>query len=343
MLLRNFFIWLSTKKRVTSAIARYGMRYGFAQRFVAGETLAAAMGPATELGRSGRRVILNLLGENVETPEDARRARDSYIEMLDTLARSEQDGNISIKLTQLGLDFDRELCVSLAQEIAAAAAAMGRTIEIDMEGSPYVTPTLDIFEQVHGQHGNAGVAIQAYLRRSEADIRRLAEVKPARAAALQVPAAPAGSPGFASQKGAALPKVRLVKGAYLEPASVAFQKKSEVDANYRKLLDQLLAPTGPNGSARFFTAVGTHDPLLIDYACEKIARQELSPEVYEFQMIYGIRRDLQQQLFDRGQPLRVYVPFGTAWCPYFMRRLAERPANMWFVVRSLFAERKSAK
>lgn len=357
MVLRNFFIWLSTKKRVTSVIARYGMRYGFAQRFVAGETLAAAMGPATELGRAGRRVILNLLGENVETPQDARRARDTYIEMLETLARAGLDGNISIKLTQLGLDFDHELCVSLAQEIAGAAVALGRTIEIDMEGSSYVTPTLDIFEQVQRQHGNAGVAIQAYLRRSETDIERLSEVRPAQAAALQVPGTPAapaglsgpsrstgptGSAGFAGKKGAALPKVRLVKGAYLEPASIAFQKKGEVDANYRKLLDQLLAPAGANGSARFFTAIGTHDPALIDYACEKIARQELSADVYEFQMIYGIRRDLQQQLFDRGQPLRVYVPFGTAWCPYFMRRLAERPANVWFVLRSLFAERKSA-
>src|SRR5665213_486049 len=339
MLLRSFFFWLSTKKSVTSAIARYGMRYGFAQRFVAGETLAAAMGPAADLGRAGRRVILNLLGENVDTAQDARSARDTYIEMLDALDRASLDGNIAIKLTQLGLDFDPGLCASLAQEIAAAAAAVSRTVEIDMEGSAYVTRTLDIFEQVYLRHGNAGVAIQAYLRRSEDDIERLANLRHAPAAIDPAPATAAGS----GPSGTALPKVRLVKGAYLEPSSLAFQKKSEVDENYRKLFDRLLTPAGDKGSSRFVTAVATHDPALVDYACDKIARQGLTSGAYEFQMIYGIRRDLQQKLFDRGQPLRVYVPFGTAWCPYFMRRLSERPANLWFVLRSLFAERKRAR
>ncbi len=173
MILRNFFFWLSTKKSVTAAIARHGMRYGFAQRFVAGETLDEALVAAGELCRSGRRVILNLLGENVETPDDARRACDTYIEMLAAIERAGLDANISIKLTQLGLDFDQELCLSLAQEIAGAALRMQRTIEIDMESSPYVSRTLDIFEQVHTRNGNAGVAVQAYLRRSEADIESL--------------------------------------------------------------------------------------------------------------------------------------------------------------------------
>ncbi len=173
MILRNFFFWLSTKKSVTAAIARHGMRYGFAQRFVAGETLDEALVAAGELCRSGRRVILNLLGENVETADDARRARDTYIEMLAAIERAGLDANISIKLTQLGLDFDRELCLSLAQEIAGAALRMQRTIEIDMESSPYVSRTLDIFEQVYTRNGNAGVAVQAYLRRSEADIESL--------------------------------------------------------------------------------------------------------------------------------------------------------------------------
>ncbi len=348
MLLRKFFFWLSTKKRAMSIIARYGMRYGFAQRFVAGETLQSAMGPATELGRAGRRVILNLLGENVETAEDARRARDTYIEMLHALDRAGLDGNIAIKLTQLGLDFDRELCASLTQEIAAAAGALQRTIEIDMEGSRYVDVTLDIFRQVQSVHGNAGVAIQAYLRRSESDIEKLAEVGVAQTSGRRRAGSPPASrisEDSAESSAAmdmALPKVRLVKGAYLEPPSIAFAKKSDVDANYRTLLDRLLIPTSVHGRPRFFTAIGTHDPALIDHACETIARHTLTADVYEFQMIYGIRRDLQQQLVDRGQPLRVYVPFGIAWCPYFMRRLAERPANMWFVLRSLFAERKRA-
>ena len=331
MILRNFFFWLSTKKSVTAAIARHGMRYGFAQRFVAGETLDEALVAAGELCRSGRRVILNLLGENVETADDARRARDTYIEMLAAIERAGLDANISIKLTQLGLDFDRELCLSLAQEIAGAALGMQRTIEIDMESSPYVSRTLDIFEQVHTRNGNAGVAVQAYLRRSEADIESLG-----RLALGDRRASPATSTPL-------LPKIRLVKGAYLEPASVAFQKKTEVDANYQKLLDRLLERDGQNGRPRFFAAIATHDPRLVQHASDKIAQFSLLPDVYEFQMIYGIRRDLQQQVFEQGHPLRVYVPFGTAWCPYFMRRLAERPANLWFVLRSLFAERKNPK
>lgn len=328
MILRNFFFWLSTKKSVTAAIARHGMRYGFAQRFVAGETLDEALVAAGELCRSGRRVILNLLGENVETPDDARRACVTYIEMLAAIERAGLDANISIKLTQLGLDFDQELCLSLAQEIAGAALRMQSTIEIDMESSPYVSRTLDIFEQVHMRNGNAGVAVQAYLRRSEADIESLGR----RALGDR-----------SSARSTPLPKIRLVKGAYLEPAAVAFQKNTEVDANYQKLLDRLLEPDGQNGRPRFFTAIATHDPRLVQHARDKIARFSLLPDVYEFQMIYGIRRDLQQQVFERGHPLRVYVPFGTAWFPYFMRRLAERPANLRFVLRSLFAERHRSK
>ena len=172
--------------------------------------------------------------------------------------------------------------------------------------------------------------MQAYLRRSEADIESLGRL------ALGDRASPAPSTP-------PLPKIRLVKGAYLEPASVAFQKKTEVDANYQKLLDRLLEPDGPNGRPRFFTAIATHDPRLVQHASDRIAQFSLLPDVYEFQMIYGIRRDLQQQVFERGHPLRVYVPFGAAWFPYFMRRLAERPANLWFVLRSLFAERQRSK
>jgi proline dehydrogenase len=308
-LLRNLIFWLSTKKRITDAIARHGMRRGFARRFVAGETLAEAIGPSTELCRAGRRVSLNQLGENVVSPEEARQSRDSYIATLEALDRTGLDGNISIKLTQLGLDLDRELCLSLSQEIAARAQALGRTIEIDMESSAYTDTTIEIFEAVYRQHGNAGLAIQAYLRRSQSDLEHLA---------------PLGA------------KVRLVKGAYREPAAVAFQRKGEVDANYRRLLDRLLRP-GADGC--FLAAIGTHDPELVAYACEKVREYGVPRERYEFQMLLGIRRDLQRQVFAEGHPLRVYVPWGTAWCPYFMRRLAERPANLLFVLRSLVAER----
>lgn len=312
-MLRNLILWLSTKKRVTDSIARQGMRWGFARRFVAGETLAEAIGASAALCRAGSRVTLNHLGENVATPDEARRSRDSYLATLEALQHAGLDGNISIKLTQLGLDLDRGLCLSLVQEIAAGARALGRTIEIDMEGSAYTEATIQIFEAVQRCHGNAGLALQAYLRRSLGDLERLAPLEP---------------------------KVRLVKGAYRERADIAFQRKSEVDANYRKLLDRAFRQ---DGAGRFSVAIATHDPALVEYAAGKIVEQRGSRERYEFQMLLGIRRDLQRKVFEDGHPLRVYVPWGTAWCPYFMRRLAERPANIRFVLQSLLAERPAAR
>ena len=315
---------------MTDWVARLGARHDFTRRFVAGETLGQALETIAPLARSGQRVILNHLGENVATPAEARGARDSYIRMLRSLPDAGIDGNIAVKLTQLGLDLDRELCLGLTHEIAAAAAAMRNTIEIDMEGSACTDSTLRIFEEVQREHGNAGVALQAYLRRSQSDLQRLAPLNP---------------------------KIRLVKGAYREPASVAFQKKSEVDANYRRLLDRMLElmlqvraekpleqPNDQRNQSRTLSApvvaIATHDPALVDYAFAKIRGIGLPPARYEFQMLLGIRRDLQQKVISQGHPFRVYVPFGSAWVPYFMRRLSERPANLIFVMRSLLAERK---
>ncbi len=300
---------------MTERIARLGAKHGFARRFIAGETLEEALASVAPLSQQGQPVILNHLGENVSTPEEARQAGKSYVEMLRALHKAGIRANIAVKLTQLGLDFDRALCLNLACEIAAAAAAIQNTIEIDMEGSPYTETTLEIYENVQKTYGNAGVAIQAYLRRSEGDIIRLAPVNP---------------------------KIRIVKGAYREPASLAFPQKTEVDANYRKLLDlmfaQIAASTaGAAGGAS--VAIGTHDPALVDYASAQIRRLGLPAAKYEFQMLLGIRRDLQQRIVAEGHPFRIYVPFGEAWVPYFMRRLSERPANLFFVVRSLLAER----
>ena len=193
-----------------------------------------------------------------------------------------------------------------------------------MEGSAYTEATLQIFEEVQREHGNTGIALQAYLLRSQADLERLA--------ALNSPLKPHLHPHLH-------PTIRLVKGAYREPASVAFQKNADVDANYRRLLDSLLQPKkdGP------VVAVGTHDPALVDYACNRIRQFALTPDQYEFQMLLGIRRDLQEKVFSQGHPLRVYVPFGQAWVPYFMRRLSERPANLAFVLRSLLAEDKKGR
>ena len=265
------------------------------------------------MAQAGQPIILNHLGENVGSPEEARRACDSYVQILRALHDSGVNGNIAVKLTQLGLDFDIGLCLALTREIAAAAAAMQNSIEIDMEGSAYTEATLRIFEDAQREHGNVGIAIQAYLFRSQIDLERLAPFKP---------------------------KVRLVKGAYREPASVAFQKKSEVDANYRKLLDQMLGRVLPDGDNGPRLAVATHDPALVHYACTQIQRLHLPPHQYEFQMLLGIRRDLQQEVLSQGHPFRIYVPFGEAWVPYFMRRLSERPANLSFVLRSLLAESK---
>jgi len=300
---------------VTDRIGRLGTKHGFARRFIAGETLDEAVKAIIPISRTGQPVILNHLGENVSTPGEARKARDSYVQILHSLHEAGIEGNIAVKLTQLGLDFDTRLCLSLTREIAAAAAAIQNSIEIDMEGSAYTEATLRVFEEVQREYGNAGIALQAYLRRSRGDLERLAPLKA---------------------------KVRLVKGAYREPLSIAYQKKSEVDANYRRLLDQMLGQLlltidkGPR------LAIATHDPALVDYASSGIRRLRLMPHQYEFQMLLGIRRDLQQKVLSHGHPFRIYVPFGEAWVPYFMRRLSERPANLSFVLRSLLAESKRA-
>jgi proline dehydrogenase len=308
MLIRNFIFWLSTKRRVTDSIARCGMRHGFARRFVAGETLGEALTASAELCRQGRNVSLNHLGENVATEAAAREVCASYIEMVEQLHAKRLSGNISIKLTQLGLDLSKDLCAALALSIAKRAAGFGRTIEMDMEGSVYTDGTLDIFESVQRETGNVGLAVQAYLHRTEKDLQRLAPLKP---------------------------KIRLVKGAYREPKSIAVQGKPAVDANYKRLTTLLL-----EGAAKgtFFPAIASHDPMMVAHAQAEAARLNLSKDSYELQMIYGIRRDLQQQVHAAGNILQVYVPFGTDWCPYFMRRLSERPANCWFVLRSLVAE-----
>jgi proline dehydrogenase len=228
--------------------------------------------------------------------------------MLEEMRARNLSGNISIKLTQLGLDISKDFCRSLASEIAARASALSLTIEMDMEASAYTDATLDIFESVQRECGNVGLAVQAYLFRTEKDLLRLAPLKP---------------------------KIRLVKGAYREPKNIAMQAKSDVDANYKRLTSLLL-----EGAAQgtFFPAIASHDPFMVAHARAEIARLKLPRELYEFQMIYGIRRDLQEEVHAAGHALQVYVPFGTDWCPYFMRRLSERPANCWFVLRSLLAE-----
>ncbi len=313
MLVRDFIFWLSTKRSVTNPIARRGMQYGFARRFVAGERLEDALSASQQLVRQGRAVSLNHLGENVSTEAAASDACDSYIRMIEEMHTRILPGNISIKLTQLGLDLGRELCAGFTRKIAARAKELGRTIEMDMEGSACTNLTLDIFESVQSEFGNAGLAVQAYLHRAEKDLHRLAALKP---------------------------KIRLVKGAYREPKDVAIQKKRDVDLNYKRLTTLLLENAGQR---TFLPAIASHDPEMLAHAKREISRLNLSRDKYEFQMIYGIRRDLQEEIHSENRTLQIYVPFGTDWCPYFMRRLSERPANCWFVIRSLFAERQAPR
>lgn len=308
MLVRNFIFWLSSKRSVTDAIARRGMKNGFARRFVAGETLAEALAAGSELCRQGRHVSLNHLGENVSTEAAAREVRDGYIQMVDQMHSAGLNGNISIKLTQLGLDLGTEFCMGLTREIARRAAEFSRTIEMDMEASQYVDATLDIFENSQREFGNCGLAVQAYLYRTEKDLQRLAPLKP---------------------------KVRLVKGAYREPRNIAYPNKVDVDASYKHLATLLLEGAA---AGTYFPAIASHDSAMVRHAQAEASRLKLRDNQFEFQMIYGIRRDLQQQVYSAGHTLQVYVPFGTDWCPYFMRRLSERPANCWFVLRSLIAE-----
>lgn len=300
-LLRDLVFWLSTKKSFTQPIARTGMRTGFAKRFIAGETLKEAMQVAAELNAKGVQVIMNRLGENVTDRKEAEESCDSYREILQTLSKLKIDGSVSIKPTQLGLDFAPDLCRELARRVVQEAAAIDNFVEIDMENATTTEATVELFEAVRREYPNVGLAVQSYLYRTEKDLERLQPLHP---------------------------KIRLVKGAYREPASVAFPKKGQVDSNYRKLMGKLFADG-------FVPAIATHDEKLIAEAKQMARERGLSTDRWEFQMIFGVRRDLQEQLVREGYRMRVYIPYGTEWLPYFMRRLSERPANLGFVLKNM--------
>ena len=290
-----------------SIASRYGMRPGgFARRFIAGETIEEAIPAARTIGADGLLVTLDLLGESVASAAAADAATRAYLAVIDAIAASGVERNISLKLTQLGLTIDRATCVDNLRRILDAASAHGFFVRIDMENSPFTAVTLDIFETMWQQgYRNAGVVLQSYLRRSETDAARM------------------------NALGA---RVRLVKGAYNEPRDVAYQSKAEVDAAFVRIMRLLLA--GGN-----YPAIATHDPAMIAATRDYAAERGVDPSRFEFQMLYGIRRDLQKSLQRQGYRMRVYVPFGREWFPYFMRRLGERPANIGFVIRGVLNER----
>jgi len=303
------FSMLASSGALKRLASRYGMRRSdsFARRFIAGETIEEAIAAARAIEQAGLSVTLDHLGESVASTEAADEATRSYLDVVSRIADAGISRNISIKLTQLGLDVDRATTVDNLRRILDAAGKAGFFVRIDMEGSAYTAQTLEIFETLWGiGYRNAGVVIQSYLRRSAADVGRM------------------------NALGA---RVRLVKGAYREPRQVAFQQKAEVDASFVELMQVLLGHgTHP--------AIATHDPAMIDATKQYASSRGIAKDRFEFQMLFGIRRDLQSQLAGEGYPFRVYVPFGREWFPYFMRRLGERPANVSFVVKSLVRERK---
>ncbi len=306
-MLRTVLLWMShnTALRGMAAHWRFARRAAF--RFVAGETIDDAINAIKELNAQGILATLDHLGENVENLDDARRATDDYLKVLDAIGTSGMQSHVSVKLTALGLDLGDDVCRANVACILTKAKTIGTFVRIDMESTDYTARTLAIYRSLQREFDNVGIVIQSYLYRSEADIAALC------------------------QEGA---KVRLCKGAYQEPPAKAFPKKADVDANYVRLMKMLLSAEARAAGTR--GAIATHDPKMIE-ATRRFAAEQLVPrDEFEFQMLHGIRRDLQKELAADGYTMRVYVPYGTEWYPYVMRRMAERPANLWFVVSNFF-------
>ena len=305
---KAFFHTLAGSAVLKRVASRYGLRKptSFGRRFIAGETVEEAIDAARAVERSGLTQTLDLLGESVSTIEEADVATRTYISCLDKIVTAGIGRNISLKLTQLGLTIDRATCVDNLRRILDVAGRHGFFVRIDMENSPFTQVTLGIFETMWQQeYRNVGIVLQSCLPRSMQDARRMNEL------------------------GA---RVRLVKGAYKGPRQLAYQDKAQVDSAFVQISELLL-------SEGTYPAIATHDPAMIAAVRSHAAKHGIAPDRFEFQMLYGIRRDLQSQLRSEGFNVRVYVPFGREWFPYFMRRLGERPANVGFVVRAILTDR----
>ena len=304
---KSFFLYLSRSERTRSVVMALPFARRAARRFVAGETLEEALQAVRQLNDEGMLATVDQLGEDVGTAEEARASTLEVLRILDALHATGLRSNLSVKLTQLGLRVGEELCRRNLESVVQRAASYRNFVRIDMEGSDVTETTFRIYESLHDRLANVGVVVQAYLRRSERDLReRLI---------------PRGA------------SVRLCKGAYQEPPEVAFPVKRDVDENYKKLADLLLSPDARARGVK--AAFATHDPAMIRHVEESVRRGDLSKGDFEFQMLHGIRRDLQKRLVSEGYSLRIYVSYGTRWYPYFMRRLAERPANVFFLVRNI--------
>lgn len=318
-MLRSFLIYLSKAAWARQMVTRWNVAWRAASRFVAGEKLEDGIRSANTLNQKGMAATLDHLGEHTSNAEEARRARDDIIAVFDAIEESGVRSNVSIKLTQIGLALDEDLCAENLACILRHAREQGTFVRIDMEDSPWVDATLRLYDRMRKEHGldNLGLVIQSYLYRSREDVRKLSEEQT---------------------------RIRLCKGAYKEPPEVAFPKKQDVDDNYDRLAEMLmdcaLAAGSPaaslDGKKPPIPALATHDERRIEAAKAYAKKIGLPKDALEFQFLYGIRRNLQEQLVADGYLVRIYVPYGTEWYPYFMRRLAERPANVWFFISNFF-------
>ncbi|NUO63067.1 MAG: proline dehydrogenase [Gemmatimonadaceae bacterium] len=305
-MLRNALLYLSNQPTVFKFVRNNGLAKKFARRFVAGETAEEALDAVRALNEQGITASLDLLGESVTNEAEARQAGRDYIRLLDLIRERNLDANVSVKLTAMGLDISEELCISVMHGVLDRARQHHTFVRLDMESSAYTEKTLQLFEQrlYPAYPENVGIVLQSYLYRTAADVERSIQLKC---------------------------RVRLCKGAYKEPPAVAYPEKADVDANYVRCMQELVR----HGN---YPGLATHDERIIREVKKFVAEQKIPADRYEFQMLYGVRRDLQEQLVKEGYRMRVYVPFGTQWYPYLMRRLAERPANVWFIAGNILKE-----
>ena len=304
-MLREFLIHLSENELARRFTMHAPGARTMARRFVAGETVEEGVAAARALNAAGMKVTLDCLGESVSSEQEAAAAAEIYLRLIDRIAEEKLDANVSLKLTQMGQDIDEEFLRHNVGRVLDRARQHDMFVRLDMESSDYTQRTLDFFERIWNEgYTNVGVVLQSYMRRSDADVRR------------------------ANDLGA---RVRLCKGAYKEPEDVAFQEKRDVDRTFIALMKLLLS----DGT---YPGIATHDPAMIDATREYATAHSIPADAFEFQMLYGVRRDLQEQLVRAGYRMRVYVPFGDAWYPYLMRRMAERPANMFFIINAVLRE-----
>ena len=313
-MLRTPFLYLSNAGWARQLITRFPLARRMASRFVAGETPADAIAAIRALNARGINATLDHLGESVTNQAEATRAADDYVHVLGQIHANAVRSNVSLKLTQFGLDLDVDFCTQNARRVVEEARRLDNFVRIDMEDALHTDRTIAVFRKLHQEFDNVGLVVQAYLFRTQADLENLL---------------PEGT------------RIRLCKGAYKEPPDKAFPRKADVDANYLRLAALLLEnarrlpPAPDTGRVPPLPALATHDEKMIRTVEAQVAASGLPRDYFEFQMLYGIRRDLQQRLTSEGYAVRVYVPYGTEWYPYFMRRLAERPANVWFLLSNL--------